>query len=163
VDTGRNNVVERVRELAAPLARAEGVELLDVTFVDEGHGRVLRLTIERPGGPTAVADCEAVSRAVELMLDAGEAVPSPYTLEVSSAGLTRPLRTLEDFRRAAGGLVRVAVRDDRSGGPVIATLLAADETGLTLELEDGARRRVALADVRAANREIPFPARGRRR
>ncbi|MEK7767388.1 MAG: ribosome maturation factor RimP [bacterium] len=158
----RNNVVGRVREMAAPLARAEGVELLDVTFIDEGHGRVLRLTIERPGGATAVADCQAVSRAVERMLDAGDDVPAPYTLEVSSAGLTRPLRTLEDFRRAVGGLVRVSVRDDRAGGPVTATLLAVDDAGLTLELDGGARRVVPLAEIRAANREIRFPA-GRRR
>lgn len=142
--------------MAGPLATAEGVELLDVTYHDEGHGRVLRLTIERPGGATSVADCETVSRAVERALDAVDAVPAPYVLEVSSAGLTRPLRTREDFRRAVGGLVRLTVRDDRTG-PVTGTLREAGDAGLVVETVDGERRLIPLGDIRTARREIDFP------
>lgn len=153
----REDVLKQVRDMAGPLAAAEGVELLDVSFNFEGHGQVLRLTIERLGGGTSVADCEAVSRAVERVLDATDAVPAPYTLEVASAGLTRPLRGLEDFRRATGGYVKLVLRDARTG-PVTGTLVAAGEDGLTVELEDGGRRTVALADIRAANRDVRFPA-----
>ena len=85
------DIVTRVRELAQPLARAEGVNLVDVAFLTEYGRRILRLTIERPEAPTSVADCEAVSRAVAPLLDAGNFIPHRYALEVSSAGRDTPL------------------------------------------------------------------------
>ncbi len=149
------DIVSRVREMAQPLARAEGVELLNVTFVKEGQHRVLRLTIERDQGPTSVADCETISRAVGAALDASDFIPHQYMLEVSSAGLTRPLCTLPDFKRNVGRLVKVALRHDRSG-PLVGTLAAADESGLMLVLADGSRRSLALPEIASARREIMF-------
>lgn len=152
---GPFEITRRVREVAEPLAHAEGVRLLDVTFAREGSAHVLRLTIERPDGPTGVDDCEAVSRAVATALDVADVVPNRYLLEVSSAGVTRPLRGLADFRRVVGQLVSVQVRGDRSG-PLVGTLAAAEESGLVVALRDGSRRTVALADVAGAHREIEF-------
>src|SRR5690349_2640063 len=109
------DLMANVREVAGPLALAEGVELLDVALVREGHTQVLRLTIERPAGPTTVADCESVSRAVSAALDARDLIPARYFLEVSSAGADRPLRTLAEFRRSVGRLVRIEERGVRTG------------------------------------------------
>ena len=149
------DLMSNVREVAGPLALAEGVELLDVALVREGYHQVLRLTIERPAGPTTVADCEAVSRAVSAALDARDLIPSRYFLEVSSAGADRPLRTLADFHRSAGRLVRIEQRGGRSG-PWIGTLVSAGDTGVLLELTDGSRKLVPLADVASARREVAF-------
>jgi ribosome maturation factor RimP len=112
---------------------------------------VLRLTIERPGAPTALADCEAVSRAVEHVLDTVDFIPGRYSLEVASAGLTRPLRTLPDFTRAVGTLVRVV---PRNGGAVTGRLRSASESGITVEEEGGGTRTIALDEVATARREI---------
>lgn len=149
------DLLSNVREVAGPLALAEGVELLDVALVREGYHQVLRLVIERPAGPTTVADCESVSRAVSAALDARDLIPSRYFLEVSSAGADRPLRTLADFRRSIGRLVRLEERGVRSG-PWIGTLVSADDAGVLLELSDGTRKPVALADIAAARRDVAF-------
>jgi len=141
----------RVADIARPLAVAEGVELLEVRFVREGYSGALRLTIERSGSPTSVADCETVSRALGGVLDAHDFIAERYTLEVSSAGLTRPLRTLPDFSRNVGNLVRVVLRQ---GGDLMGTLREAGEDGILVEVEDGGARKFALSDVASARREI---------
>jgi ribosome maturation factor RimP len=151
VDT--TDIADRIREAARPLARAEGVELLDARLVREGPSQVLRLTIEREGAPTSVADCERVSKAVERALDTLDVVPGSYVLEVSSAGLTRPLRTLPDFKRAIGVPVRVVPRGG-PGGPVTGILREAGENGITLELPDSSRVTLTLDDVSSARREL---------
>lgn len=156
------DVVARVREIAEPLARAEGVEVLDVTFAKEGRDRVLRLTIERDGSPTSVRDCAAIGRAVGDAVDAGNVIEDQYRLEVSSAGVTRRLRILPDFARSVGRLVRIELGRGRSG-PVVGTLTAADESGLTVVLADGAERKLELAEVASARREIEFGSGARRR
>ncbi len=158
-------IEDKVRDTAAPLAAAEGVELLEVRYVQEGPHRVLRLTIERPNAPTSLADCEAVSRAVEAALDAMDTMPERYRLEVTSAGLTRPLRTLPDFARAAGGHVRLVLRN---GAVLTGLLRAAGEGGMVLGLPDGSERLVQLDEVSAARREVtlfasPPPAGGGRK
>jgi len=154
------DMLSRVRDFAQPLARAEGVDLLDVAFAWEGRQQVLRLTIERPDGPTSVADCEAVSRSVGAALDAQDLIPHHYLLEVASAGLTRPLHGLVDFQRNVGRLVRI-VRRSPGTGPLLGTLRQADETSLTVELENGSTTIVPLSDIGTINREIAFGLQGR--
>jgi ribosome maturation factor RimP len=149
------DLLSDIRAVAGPLALAEGVELLDVVLVREGYHQVLRLTIERPAGPTTVSDCESVSRAVSVALDSRDLIPSRYFLEVSSAGADRPLRSLPDFRRSVGQLVRIEERGVRSG-PWIGTLRVADDTGIVIESSDGSRKLVALSDIASARREVAF-------
>lgn len=88
---GPLEITRRVRAVAEPLAHAEGVRLIDVTYAWEGRSQVLRLVIDRPEGATSVADCEAVSRSVSAALDGADVIPHAYTLEVSSAGKDTPL------------------------------------------------------------------------
>lgn len=129
--------------------------MLDVVLVRDAGRQVLRLTIEREEGPTTLADCEAVSRAVGTALDATDPLPFRYLLEVSSPGADRPLSSLRDFRRQIGHPVRVSLRGTRAGS-VAGTLEAAGEDGVTLALRDGTRRTIPLAEVGEARREIPF-------
>jgi len=145
------DIEARVGDIARPLAVAEGLELLEVRFTGEGPAKVLRLVIERSGGPTSLADCETVSRALEGALDAHDFISVHYTLEVSSAGLTRPLRTLPDFVRNLGNLVRVVLR---RGESLTGTLKSAGEDGISVELDGGRVRTVAMADLASARREV---------
>jgi len=149
------DIAAKVRDIAQPLCRAEGAELLDVALVRENGRQVLRLTVERESGPTTLADCEAVSRAVETALDAAAAVPFRHVLEVSSPGADRPRTTLPGFRRQVGHPVRVTLHGVRAG-PLTGTLAEAGEGGLTLESSDGSRRTIPLAEVAEVRREVPF-------
>ena len=134
----------RVRELVAPLVEAAGAELYDV----ELDGGVLRITLDRPGG-VDIGVIGSVTRAVSRMLDEVDPMPGEYTLEVTSPGLERPLRTPEHFRRAVGDTVSVKTRSGVAGDRrVKGALVAADEHGFTVRPEGTTEdRTIAYGDV----------------
>lgn len=119
---------DRVQDLAAPVCAADGVDLVDVELA----GGVLRVTVDRPGG----LDLDAISgltRRISRLLDDDDPVPGRYTLEVSSPGLERRLRTPDHFRRAIGDLVNVrTVAGTGAGRRFRGTLVAADDEGITI-------------------------------
>jgi ribosome maturation factor RimP len=102
----KEEILERVRQIATPLATQEGLELVDVEFGGSGGRQVLRLFIDRPGG-VSLEDCSGISRAVSAALDVEDPIAGAYDLEVSSPGLDRPLRTPEHFEKFKGSKVRV--------------------------------------------------------
>src|SRR5579884_619347 len=119
---------ERVRELVEPVLATSDLELVDV---EVGRGLV-RLSLDRPGGIDLEA-ISAVSPAISAALDAGDPLPEPYHLEVSSPGLERPLRTPEHFRRFVGTKVSVRTLPGVEGERrVSGRLAAADEEGVTV-------------------------------
>ena len=126
---------DQIRALVAPLLEAEGFELYDV----EDAGAVLRVLVDRPGG----IDLEGVARATRLVSDAideVDALEGPTTLEVSSPGLERPLRTPAHFARAIGTRVSVKTLPGTAGERRFdGTLVEADEDGFTVEGEGGVR------------------------
>src|SRR5919201_7051284 len=114
-------VVEKVRDIARRVAADRGLEIFDVQFRREAPGMVLRIQIDRPG-PAATAeesvsvdDCAEISRELSAILDVEDVVPTAYTLEVSSPGLDRPLRRPEDYRRFAGRLAKIVLREKVDG------------------------------------------------
>lgn len=107
----KEEILDRVRRIAAPLAAQEGLELIDVELGGAGR-QALRLYIDRAGG-VSLDDCTAVSRAVSAALDVEDPISGAYDLEVSSPGLDRPLRTPEHFEKFKGSKVRV-----KTFGPV---------------------------------------------
>ena len=102
----KEEIVEKVRAIAAPLAAGEGLELVDVELGGAGGRTTLRLFIDRDGG-VSLDDCTSVSRAVSAALDVEDPIQGAYDLEVSSPGLDRPLRTPDHFARYAGEKIRV--------------------------------------------------------
>lgn len=97
---------EQLLSLLEPPVGALGYELVDVEFASAGSGGLLRLYIDAPAGIT-VDDCERVSHRVSEILDVEDPIPGAYTLEVSSPGLDRILRTREHFERFRGSRIRV--------------------------------------------------------
>jgi ribosome maturation factor RimP len=108
----KEEILEKVRALAAPLAAQEGMELVDVEFGGAGGRTTLRLFIDKAGG-VSLEDCSSVSRALSAALDVEDPLQGSYDLEVSSPGLDRPLRTPEHFEKFTGQKVRV-----KTFGPV---------------------------------------------
>ncbi|MEA5445804.1 ribosome maturation factor RimP [Gammaproteobacteria bacterium AB-CW1] len=95
---------EQLIELLEPAIKGMGFDLIELEF--KPGGDLLRLYIDIERGVT-VDDCEAVSRQVSGILDVEDPIPGRYTLEVSSPGIERPLRTLAHFEHFAGERVRV--------------------------------------------------------
>lgn len=126
---------DRLIALTEPLLGGLGYELVDLEY---GAGRAhatLRLFIDKPEG-VGVDDCEQVSREVSALLDVEDPIPTAYTLEVSSPGFDRVLRTRAHFERFAGERVHVELKEPRDGRRRYTGMLrtVADE-GLTLEVD----------------------------
>lgn len=138
------DTVARVRELVRPSVEAAGAELYDVELA----GGVLRITLDRPGG-VDIGVIGTVTRAVSRLLDEADPIPGEYTLEVSSPGLERPLRTPEHFARAVGATVTVKTRPGVPGDRrVKGALVAAADDGFTVRPEGGGEdRTIAYGDV----------------
>ena len=99
-------VTERVQQLVEPIDIAQGCSLWDVEYVREGDQRFLRLYIDKDGG-VDITDCEAISRAVDPILDERDPIPESYHFEVCSAGLERALKRPGDFERFMGSPITV--------------------------------------------------------
>jgi ribosome maturation factor RimP len=99
-----------VERLIAPSLTAAGYEIVRVAFVGGPNG-ALQIMIERGDrNPLTVDDCAEVSRTVSALLDVEDAIAGPYTLEVSSPGIDRPLTRPEDFTRFAGFEAKLETR-----------------------------------------------------
>jgi len=147
-DEIRIAVQRRVEEIADSLLRDEGLELVDLEYRREGRRWVLRLFIDKEGGVT-VEDCATVSRELGDILDAKDAVPEAYVLEVSSPGLNRRVRKREDFSRFTGRKLEVRLTAPKDGrrkivGNILrvegeAVVVAAPEATYTIAFEEIAR------------------------
>ena len=126
-------VTELVAEFARPIVEAHGCELWDVEYVREGSDYFLRLYLDKEGGVN-IDDCEAVSRAVDPILDKKDPIPGSYHFEVCSAGLERVLKRPSDFQRFLGSPITVKLYRPRNGLKEIPCVLKAyDEGKLTVE------------------------------
>ena len=160
---GAETVVDKVRAIAGRVAAGYGLELFDVQFRREAPGMVLRVQIDRPGPASkeedsvSVGDCANVSRDLSAIFDVEEVVPTAYTLEVSSPGLDRPLRRLEDYRRFTGRLAKVVMREKVDGqGFFRGTIAGVDGQDVLIEGDDRRTHRVPLAVITRANLEVEF-------
>ena len=157
------SVVEQVKSVAARVAAGYGLEIFDVQFRREAPGMVLRVRIDRPGPAASaeesvsVEDCARVSRDLSAILDVEDVVPIAYTLEVSSPGLDRPLRQLDDYRRFAGRRAKIVVRGQVDGqGFFKGTLGGVDGREVLIDGDDGRRHRVPVDAITRANLEVEF-------
>jgi ribosome maturation factor RimP len=107
----REEILAKVQQVAQRVGESEGIEIVDVELAGSGHGRVLRVYIDKPTGVTH-SDCELISQQVGTILDVEDAVPGGrYTLEVSSPGLDRKLSRPQDFVRFQGQKVKITLRE----------------------------------------------------
>jgi ribosome maturation factor RimP len=154
----KEEILEKVRNIAAPLAAAEGLELVDVEFAGSGGHPTLRLYIDRVGG-VSLEDCTQVSRALSAALDVEDPIEGSYELEVSSPGLDRPLRTTEHFRQFAGEKVRVKtfgpLQEADSRKTFVGRLIGVEGESVLVEVE-GAVFRIPQKLIAKANIEPSF-------
>ena len=155
--------LERVREIAARVATAYGLEIFDITMRRERGADVLQVILDRPG-PAAtpeesvsIEDCARVSEELGTILDVEEVLAESYTLEVSSPGLDRPLRGAEDYRRFAGRAAKIVTREPINRQTASAGRLRGVEGDEVLfESEGGKHVRLPLRLISRARLDVEF-------
>ncbi|MDF9407282.1 MAG: Ribosome maturation factor RimP [Pelotomaculum sp. PtaB.Bin013] len=93
-----HQVVKLVQQIALPIVQEAGIELVDVEFLKEGGRWYLRIFIDKPDG-ISHEDCRFVSERIDRLLDEKVPISHSYSLEVSSPGIERPIKKLEDYSR----------------------------------------------------------------
>lgn len=140
---------ERIRLMVAPLITEADADLYDIEFA----GGVLRITVDRPGG-IDIGVVGRLTRDISRMIDETDPIPGQFTLEVSSPGLERPLRTPDHFARSVGERISLKTRAGVPGERrQTATLLSADDTGITVapdDAEPGVTRTLTFDDLERA-------------
>lgn len=126
-------VTDLVASYAKPVVEQFGCELWDVEYVREGSEYFLRLYLDKEGG-VDINDCEAVSRAMDPILDEKDPIQGSYHFEVCSAGLERVLKRPSDFERFLGSAITVKLYRPRNGMKEIPCVLRGYEEGrITVE------------------------------
>lgn len=132
-----SKITEKVAKLAEPVVAAAGCELWDVEYVREAGTYYLRVYIDKEGG-VGIDDCEAVSRALDPILDEEDPVPDSYIFEVGSPGLERALKRESDFIRFMGSMVTVRLFSPKDGRrEYVGKLTAYDGGTVTVETGTG--------------------------
>jgi len=128
------DVATRVHDLVAPLVAEKDLELVEVRFT----GGQLQVVVDRVGGVNLDALSDVSSRVSRVLDEHDDLVPGRYTLEVSSPGLERPLRTPEQFRRFIGATVSVKTCPDVAGERrERGRLESADDEGIVIVASEG--------------------------
>lgn len=121
-------LTEQVWQFAEPVVQAQGCSVWDVEYVREGADWFLRVYIDKEGG-VDIADCEAISRALDPILDEKDPIPTSYTFEVCSAGIERALKRPGDFEKFLGSDVLVRLYRPKDGTKEFPGVLRSYEDG----------------------------------
>ncbi len=144
----------RIRALIEPVAAQFGVAVDGVVFHERHTPALLQITIDRLEGTESLSldEVAEVSRSVSKKLDEADPIDPEYLLEVSTPGAESEMTRLRHYQRNLGRVVRVRLRD---GDKLRGRLVSADETGFSLELDEGSRY-LEYSNVRKARPSVSF-------
>jgi ribosome maturation factor RimP len=151
-----SKISEKIEEFITPIVNGLGYEIVEVEFAKKYNGDNLTIFIDKPGGVT-LEDCEAVHNAVDLPLDELDPTAGkPYTLNVSSPGIDRPIVTDKDYSRNLGEVLEVKLFQAIEKKKVfVGSLLSFDENKITLEI-DGKSFELERKMISKATKYIEF-------
>lgn len=147
--------LQTIRQVAEPILSEAEAEVVELSWHRQGRQIVIRLLVDKVGGVT-IQDCARLNQRIGAALDTEGGGDEPYTLEVSSPGLDRPLTTKRDFERALGEPIQVDCADSIRGAQRLSgTLLAVQPDAMVLTTDAG-NVTIAFADIRRAVKAIAW-------
>lgn len=149
----KTDFMETVKGLLDPILQEKGLELVDLKYAGGGPGMVLRIFIDKEDGVT-VQDCADISREFGFLLDLQDVIPYSYTLEVSSPGLDRALKTSRDFMRFKGKRVKIKTNEDLYQRRVFIGRLVDFQDDIASVQMDGEVYNIPFFNIEKANLEI---------
>ena len=146
-----NTLEAKLAAIIEPRLESMGFELVRVAVLGRERPTVQIMADRRDGSLISVEDCEQISHDVSAAIDVDDPIPGAWTLEVSSAGIDRPLTRVKDWNRFAGHLAKVETYFPQDGRKRFAgVVLGADESAARIRLDDGAEVVIRLPDIRKA-------------
>jgi ribosome maturation factor RimP len=155
MDSFEENIISNIKELLEPILFEKRLELFDIEFKGQGQKGVLRVFIDKDEGVT-IDDCTQISRELGTLLEVHDVIPGSYTLEISSPGLTRPLKKPSDYIRFKGKTVKIKTIEDIEDKKVFKGKLL-DFIDETVSLEtNGTNYLIPYNKIEKANLELDF-------
>ena len=150
-NTLANTLEGKLSAIIGPRLDSMGFELVQVAVLGRERQTVQIMADRRDGTQISVEDCERISHDVSAAIDVDDPIPGAWTLEVSSAGIDRPLTRVKDWNRFAGHLARVETFVSQDGRKRFAgVVLGADATAARIRLDDGLEVVFRHPDIRRA-------------
>jgi ribosome maturation factor RimP len=150
-DPRSNTLESRLTAIIAPRLADMGYELVRVMLIGRDRPTVQIMADRADGSQIAVSDCETITHAISAVLDVEDPIPGAWTLEVSSAGIDRPLTRVKDWNRFAGHLARAETDMPIDGRKRFSGIvLGADATAARMKLDDGTEVTLPFAQLRRA-------------
>ncbi len=144
-----------IKQLTEPILSEAHAELVELLWYRQGRQVVIRFLVDKVGGVT-IQDCARLNQRIGEALDAAECLAEPYTLEVSSPGLDRPLATRRDLERALGEPIDVELTAAVRGAQrLTGTLLAVQVEAIVL-MTDAGNVTIPLTQIRSATKAIEW-------
>jgi len=141
---------DRIKDVVSKILRESGIELIDIAYKKEGSAMVLRILADKEGGIT-LEECARMNQAIGEALDTEDIISEKYTLDVSSPGLDRPLKSREDFLRLKGKGILVHTYELIEGRRECAGILETVENDtIAICGEDSKRTRISLNKISKA-------------
>lgn len=150
-----DEIIDKLGQLIDPFLKAEGVELVESVYRRERSSMVLRILVDKEGGIN-LGECSALNKKISQALDESIFMDESYVLEVSSPGLTRPLQSPSDFRRAMGKRVKVVLDDNIEGSQVwIGDVVEVNHKNVVIKVGDK-KIEIPLDKIVRAKKEVVF-------
>jgi ribosome maturation factor RimP len=141
----------KLAAIIAPRLELMGFELVRVAVLGRERPTVQIMADRSDGSQISIEDCQTISHDVSAAIDVADPIPGAWTLEVSSAGIDRPLTRVKDWNRFAGHQARIETFFPQNGRKRFAGIvLGADETLARIRLDDGLEVAVRHSDIRRA-------------
>ena len=150
----KEKIAEKVENLIMPNVSELGLELVDVEYIQDGAYFFLRVYVEKLEGDISLEDCAALSNAIEERVDA--VIEDKFFLEVSSPGLERPLKKIEDYERFKGEKAKLLLKNKIDDTRNIVGYLVKAENGIIYLEIDGLIHEINFEEIKKANRVFEF-------
>lgn len=150
----KEKIAEKVEHLIMPNVSELGLELVDVEYIQDGAYFFLRVYVEKLEGEISLEDCAALSNAIEERVDA--VIEDKFFLEVSSPGLERPLKKIEDYERFKGEKAKLLLKNKIDDTRNIVGYLVKVENGIIYLEIDGLIHEINFEEIKKANLVFEF-------
>ena len=150
----KEKIAEKVENLIMPNVSELGLELVDVEYIQDGAYFFLRVYVEKLEGDISLEDCAALSNAIEERVDA--VIEDKFFLEVSSPGLERPLKKIEDYERFKGEKAKLLLKNKIDDTRNIVGYLVKAENGIIYLDIDGLIHEINFEEIKKANVVFEF-------